>query len=117
VLIRGGAAEAAEAIGGLPRSWREYLGLHLTSPPADDAELERCLAAGPGYVEVAAPLLDAGAVGGDLTRRLLERVAATNVPVVVSGVVDPALLRRLRAYPVRFARGPVFGPRRDLAAA
>ena len=117
VLIRGGAAEAAEAISGLPRSWRQHLGLHLTSPPADEAELERCLAAEPGCVEVAAPLLDAGAVGADLTRRLLERVAATNVPVVVSGVVDPALLRRLRAYPVRFARGPVFGPRHDLAAA
>jgi hypothetical protein len=105
-------------IAGLSRSWREHLGVQLTSVPADEAELESCLAAEVGCLEVPAPLLLDRTGGAERTARLLGRVAATNVPVVVSGVVDQALLRRLRAYPVLFARGPLFGlSPRDLAAA
>ncbi len=120
VLVRGAPAEAAGLIAGLPRSWRERLGLQLTSAPADEAELESCLAAQVGCLEVPARLL-LDPTGGDdaaeRTTRLLNRIAATNVPVLVSGVVDQGVLRRLRAYPVLFARGPVFSLARDLAAA
>jgi hypothetical protein len=47
VLARGDAAEAAGLIAALPGSWRGQLGLHLTSPPRDEAEVEGCLAAEP----------------------------------------------------------------------
>lgn len=117
VLARGAIAEVAGLIAGLPAPWREHLGLHLVSPPADAAELDLCLGVGLGCLEVGAPLLDDASAGGDLTRRLVERVAAADVPVVVSGVVDRAVLRRLGAYPVLFARGPLFATARGLAAA
>lgn len=120
VLVRGGAGELAAAADRLPPAWREHLGLRLTAAPADEAELERLLALRPGCLELDAPLLaEAGPGGVPAARRvarLVARVAATEAPVVASGVVDRAALRRLRRHPVLFARGPLFGPPRDQAA-
>jgi hypothetical protein len=107
VLARGGADDLDGYLA-LPHGWRDNLGLHLTRPPEDEAALRRCLAAGLGCLELDASLLDPRAPGAALAARLVARVAATNVPVIVSGVGDDALLRRLRAQPTLFARGPLF---------
>lgn len=120
VLVRGGAGDLAAAADRLPPAWREHLGLRLTAAPADEAELERLLALRPGCLELDAPLLAETGPGGTpaarRVARLVARVAATEAPVVASGVVDRAALRRLRRHPVLFARGPLFGPPRDQAA-
>jgi aspartate aminotransferase-like enzyme len=106
------AAIAAGVAAGL-----ESLGLRLAAAPADEAAVERCAAAGLGCLEVEAALLDPALPGAELTARLVARVAAAGAPVVVSGVVDKGLVRRLRVrHPALFARGPLFGPSRDRAA-
>lgn len=113
LLARGGVA-AAPILAGLPLELREHVGIELTTGPGDEAEVELCLQAGPGCLQVAVELLSGAVPAVDLTARLMARVAATGVPVIVEGVASEGMMRRLRGFPALFARGPLFGDLRSI---